>query len=121
MNLTELIKALKRLKVETGSLACMGCGLEHNCGIHGCAIIREAIKALETPPWIPVAEDEPPTGTTLLLSVWDPDDRRLYTTAGWKGAQWHHIFNVPLMSTTDPMTITHWMPMPEPPEVSEDD
>ena len=46
MNLTELIKALKRLKVETGSLACMGCGLEHNCGIHGCAIIRAAAEAL---------------------------------------------------------------------------
>lgn len=38
----ELIRALNRLKVETGSLACLGCGREHNCGIHGCAIIREA-------------------------------------------------------------------------------
>ena len=36
----ELIRALNRLKVETGSLACLGCGHEHNCGIHGCAIIR---------------------------------------------------------------------------------
>lgn len=38
----ELINALRRLKVETGSLACMGCGHEHNCGVHGCAIMREA-------------------------------------------------------------------------------
>lgn len=38
----ELIAALNRLKVETGSLACMGCGYEHNCGVHGCAILREA-------------------------------------------------------------------------------
>lgn len=38
----ELINTLRRLKVETGSLACMGCGHEHNCGVHGCAIMREA-------------------------------------------------------------------------------
>ena len=38
----ELVNALRRLKVETGSLACMGCGHEHNCGVSGCAIIREA-------------------------------------------------------------------------------
>ena len=38
----ELENALRRLKVETGSLACLGCGHEHNCGVSGCAIIREA-------------------------------------------------------------------------------
>lgn len=43
----ELIAALKRLKVETGSLVCFGCGYEHNCGIHGCAILRAAVDALE--------------------------------------------------------------------------
>lgn len=42
MTYPELEKALYRLKVETGSLACMGCGYEHNCSIHGCAILREA-------------------------------------------------------------------------------
>ena len=43
----ELIAALKRLKVETGSLVCFGCGHEHSCGIHGCAILRTAVDALE--------------------------------------------------------------------------
>ena len=43
----ELIAALKRLKVETGSLVCLGCGYEHNCGIHGCAILHAAVDALE--------------------------------------------------------------------------
>lgn len=43
MTINELIKALQRLKVETGSLACLECGHEHNCGIHGCAIIRAAV------------------------------------------------------------------------------
>ena len=42
MNDTELIRALGRLKVETGSLACLGCGHEHSCGVHGCAVLRAA-------------------------------------------------------------------------------
>lgn len=46
MTANELIKALRRLKVQTGSLACLGCGHEHNCGIHGCAIIREAAERM---------------------------------------------------------------------------
>lgn len=47
MTMKELITALQRLKVETGSIACLGCGHEHNCGIHGCAIIREATEKLD--------------------------------------------------------------------------
>lgn len=47
MTINELIKALQRLKVETESIACLGCGHEHNCGIHGCAIIREAAERLD--------------------------------------------------------------------------
>lgn len=43
----ELIAALRRLKVETKSLVCVGCGYEHNCGIHGCAILRKTIAWLE--------------------------------------------------------------------------
>lgn len=37
-----VLSALHSLKVDTGSLACLGCGHEHNCGVHGCAILREA-------------------------------------------------------------------------------
>ena len=48
MTTDELTKALTRMESETGSLAdslcCLGCGHEHNCGVHGCAVIREAIK-----------------------------------------------------------------------------
>lgn len=43
----DLLQALRRLKVETGSLACMGCGHENSCGVHGCAIIREAADRIE--------------------------------------------------------------------------
>ena len=45
-----LLSALRQLRVQTGRLACLGCGYEHNCGIHGCAIIRKAVEALEARP-----------------------------------------------------------------------
>lgn len=44
--LDELIRQLSRMKVQTGSLVCLGCGLEHNCGIHGCAVLRRAISSV---------------------------------------------------------------------------
>lgn len=47
MSDNDLIAALRRLRVQTGSLACLGCGREHNCGIHGCAILRETIAFVE--------------------------------------------------------------------------
>lgn len=47
MKTDELIKSLQSLKVQTGSLACLGCGHEHNCGTCGCAIIREAADKLQ--------------------------------------------------------------------------
>ena len=58
MKIEELITALRRLKVETGSLPCLGCGYEHGCSLHGCVIINEALEritkmaaqALETTP-----------------------------------------------------------------------
>lgn len=118
MKRDDLIKALNRLKIETGSIACLGCGHEHNCATQGCAIIRAAVEELETaaPPWIPVTENEPPTNTTLLLSVRDPSFGLLYTTAGYQGARWHDIFD---LLPIDQERITHWMLLPEPPEVSE--
>ena len=43
----EIVKWLRYKKVETGSLLCFGCGHEHNCGIHGCAVMRAAADAME--------------------------------------------------------------------------
>ena len=43
----DLLAALRRLKVETGSIACLGCGYEHNCSVHGCRIMRAAAGRLE--------------------------------------------------------------------------
>ena len=47
LSIEELINALRRGMVETGSLLCLGCGHEHNCSTHGCAIMRQAADALE--------------------------------------------------------------------------
>ena len=43
----ELTSQLRRMSVETGSLVCLGCGYEHNCGIHGCALLRQAAETIE--------------------------------------------------------------------------
>ena len=48
METNKLITALRRMKVETGSLICFGCGHEHNCSTRGCALIREAADRLDT-------------------------------------------------------------------------
>ena len=47
MDQKEVLKALRHLKVETGSLACLGCGHENSCSTRGCAVIRAAIEVLE--------------------------------------------------------------------------
>lgn len=47
MEIKALIKALRRVSVETSSIACLGCGHEHNCGVHGCAVLREAADKLQ--------------------------------------------------------------------------
>ena len=46
MNRGQLIYDLQQLKVQTSSLACMGCQHEDNCGIKGCALIRAAVEEL---------------------------------------------------------------------------
>lgn len=46
MTYNELYKALRTLAVETGSLPCLGCGYEHNCGVSGCAILRAASETI---------------------------------------------------------------------------
>ena len=47
MTIQEIIRALRRLQVETGSLACLGCAHENSCSTKGCAILRQAAAVLE--------------------------------------------------------------------------
>ena len=63
MKTDELIKALGRLKVQTGSLACLDCKHEDTCGEHGCALIREAVTQLiEQNGWVNPKERLPERG-----------------------------------------------------------
>ena len=43
----QILQELRCLRVETGSLSCLGCGHEHSCNVHGCQILREAAAQLE--------------------------------------------------------------------------
>ena len=47
ISIENLIAALRSLKLQTGSIACLGCGHEYNCSTSGCALIREAAAQLE--------------------------------------------------------------------------
>ena len=46
--------------MQTGSLACLGCGHEHNCSTSGCAIIRAAVDELCGMEWIDAEVELPP-------------------------------------------------------------
>lgn len=71
MTPNNLVSALRRLRVETGSIACLGCGHEHGCSVHGCAIIREAADLIEA---IAVMIDDAPyyakTEERLVTKQW---------------------------------------------------
>lgn len=72
MNHDELIRALQALKVETGSLACLGCGHEPNCSTRGCAVIRQAVAALRQPgadSWVRCADALPTDPCELVLVI----------------------------------------------------
>lgn len=113
MKRADLIKALDRLKVETGSIVCMGCGHEHNCTTQGCAIIRAAVEELKKMRWIPVEEDLPTTYKTVLISYRD-DYAHPQTALGFLSPA-NEFLSVPFVGSVMPST-THWMPLPEPPE-----
>lgn len=122
----ELITALKRMMVETGSLICMGCGHEHNCGIHGCAIIREAVVKLERMQWIPVDKKKPEPYETVIVSIATRNGYEepisLETLASYERRTdvWQDGLDGSPVTKADFERVTHWMPMPEPPEVSND-
>lgn len=119
----ELIKALRGIKVETGSLACMGCGHEHNCGIHGCAIMRTTADRLEelerkVPRWIPVTERLPDrdVGDWCLVYA-DGQEGYVRYCGAVLGVDYDpetkNFFDGSLCITN---LVRYWMPMPEGPE-----
>lgn len=120
----ELIKALSRLKVETGSLACFYCGHEHNCGIHGCAIIRDAkdrIAAL-TSPWISVDDRLPETEDFVIAIVsGKPKSNITLVDAPEVASYWRDTdeWFIDAYPEWDDPKVTYWMPIPGAPEEKE--
>lgn len=129
----DLANAIRRLKVETRSLACIGCGHGHNCGVSGCAIMREAadritnqsthIAALQqeieklrgqVPRWIPVEERLPEDRSDVLVVAYWHERWGVYM--GWcalERAEWSVHIGI---GDRNDVAVTYWMPLPEPPE-----
>lgn len=140
MEVKEALKALRQLRVETGSLACLGCGHEHSCSTHGCAIIRAAIDT------ITMLNDFDQTQSAILLKKinalecgrkWIPCNQRLpeadqgvliivdgkpcasieligaYQLGNYSEESGWIVDEYPEWENP---TVTHWMPLPEPPK-----
>ena len=134
----EILTMLRRMKVQTGSLVCLGCGREHNCSIHGCRILREAADLIEKltdrcaryaeeiavlqarQKWIPVTERLQEGSDDVLAVVFGRPMQNIELIgalhiAAYCGddAGWY----VPEYPDWDAPRVTHWMPLPEAPEV----
>lgn len=105
----DLLSALRRLKVETGSIACLGCGYEHSCGVHGCAVIRMAAETLQRFRWIAMTEQAPREGELVLVS----DGVFVFEAYLDRFGIWHRSYGVLLRLIGGP--VTHWMPLPQKP------
>lgn len=117
-----LIEALRRLSVQTGPIACFGCGYEYDCGIHGCAIIRAARERLEeltASPWISVNDRLPEDEQEVLVLANGRPQKHIelinacelatfYAGEGWLLEDYPDWENPP---------VTYWMPLPELPTI----
>lgn len=133
MRTEEILAALRRLKVEMGSLACMGCGHENDCSVHGCQIVWEAAELIEKltdrcaryaeeiavlqerEKWVPVTERLPEvwrndeTAELVNYLIYSPDFGVDIGNYHAKAGKW--------LCMALPCTVTHWMPLPDGPEV----
>ena len=100
-----LLRALRRLKVETGSLACFGCGYEHNCSTHGCAILREAIDTLSGFEWIDPKVELPPEDVVVLVVV--DELQNMHGQSVYMGNGWACVVNA---AERKIITVHGWYP-----------
>lgn len=142
MEVHEIVNRLHRMAVNTGTLNCFGCGYEHNCGAHGCAVMRKAADKLEElntfeqtnscrlmmklseerekHRWIPVAErlpdyDPDPGEYFPMLIIFTKRDG---VTPGFYNECTKKWFACELrtcvFAETAEEDVIAWMPMPEP-------
>ena len=144
----KLVSAIRRLKVETGSLACMGCGhaqlrrvrmrghaggrrpdrqpahphrgtpdgnLEVAGAERAAALVAKESAELLEQRWIPVTERLPEDRSNVLVVAYWHERWGVYM--GWcapERAKWSVHVGI---GDRDDVAVTHWMPLPEPPEV----
>lgn len=138
---------LHELAIHTGDLkhSCLGCGYEHNCGIHGCAVLLAAedavvkLKAYEdlgfepeeykrtmsadiivrcaaaalgvtAQEWISVKDMLPKNNEIVIICT----DKNFIYAGELIGDTWF------LDNDSWTATVTHWMPLPQPPNGDSD-
>ena len=139
MRTEDILAALRRLKVETGSLVCMGCGREHDCGIYGCRIAREAAELIEKltdrcaryaeeiavlqerEKWVPVTERLPEANefeeaggmSKVVLGIVKNDSG----SSLFNPCLCVYLSDGRWIFRGKSVTVTHWMPLPDGPEM----
>ncbi|MBS7225386.1 MAG: hypothetical protein KH050_08610 [Clostridiaceae bacterium] len=112
MKTSDLISALNRLKVQTGSLDCKGCGYERYCSAQVCCVIQRAVDKLCGMEWIDAKVELPPDDATKFLAISKFGhimiaERRAWDSGWLVGG---------LQISRD---IKFWMPLPGMPEVNQ--
>ena len=127
MDYQKTMRALKRLRVETGSLACFGCGHEHNCSTQGCAILRNAVGHMEaaleratlTPPneWVSVEDAFAPEHEPVLCIVSGKPNPNITLEDAYQIGSWNKADGWIIDEYLDweDADVSWWMLLPAPP------
>lgn len=111
----EIIERLRDMAVNTMGLACLGCGFEHGCSVHGCALLKEVAQILIDLQWRDAETELPPEGELVIAVVSGrPAEHielveayqtaRVYADEGWIIEEW---------PAWEAPTVHRWMPIPE--------
>lgn len=116
-----LIRALERMARETGSLNCLGCGHEHSCSTHGCAVLKAAadmIGRMGLGDWIPVAERMPEDEQPVLAVVSGQPEKNILFDHAIELAKFSRVegWILEILPEWENPKVSHWIPVPELPE-----
>lgn len=109
MKTYDLISALNRLKLQTGSLDCTGCGYERYCSAQICYVIQRAVEKLCGMEWIDAKVELPPDDAAKFLAISKFGHIMIAKRRAWDSG-W---LVGGLQISRD---IKYWMPLPEMPE-----